>query len=438
MSTLFTNFHTTLFKQEKILLLIVFPVMILIWHLEAQPIADGKDKYLGSIINNTIHANFDSYWNQVSPENAGKWGSVESTRNIMNWTTLDQIYNYAKENGFPFREHTFVWGKQQPAWIDALDPEDQLAEVEEWIAAFGEKYPDTDFIDVVNEPLFAEYVDDPPPPYLEALGGNGETGWDWVIKAFEIAREHNPRAKLQILQYGILNGWRNINNYITIINLLKERDLIDGIGLQGHFLESASASTITSKLNQLYNATELPIYITEYDINIADDEQQLAKYEEQIPIFWTHPHVLGITLWGYIQGTMWREDGYLVRSDDSERPALGWLREYITTASSIDNDPVLPSNFTLLQNFPNPFNPVTKISYQLQQAGQVKLEVYDILGHKVKTLVNYRQSAGFHQVYWNALDELDHFVSAGVYVYRLQVKTAGNVYSGSKKMLLVK
>jgi endo-1,4-beta-xylanase len=445
MITLFTNCHVTLFKRGKIFLRIVFPFMILIWHLEAQPIADGKGKYLGNVINYSIPENFGDYWNQVTPENAGKWGSVEATRDVMNWDNLDLIYDYALENDIPFRQHVLIWRQQQPSWIDSstwvvpLSEEEQREEVEEWIAAFGERYPDTDYIDVVNEPILSP-PNDYPPTYKDAIGGDGETGYDWVIWAFEKAREYCPNAELHINVYGVLRGWRDINTYLTIINLLKERDLIDGIAEQGHFLETASIGTISSNLNKLA-ATGLPIYITEYDVDLADDDEQLAKYQEQFPVFWEHPSIVGITLWGYIEGQMWSQsaDAYLIRSNGTERPALVWLRNYVETTTDIHyHGRLLPNDFTLYQNFPNPFNPVTKISYQLQQPGQVRLEIYDILGHKVKTLVNYRQSPGFHQVYWNALDESNHYVSGGVYLYKLQIKTSGNVYTMSKKMLLVK
>ena len=64
--------------------------------------------------------NFANYWNQVTPENGGKWGTVEGTRDVMNWTQADAAYALAKANGFPFKWHAFVWGNQQPAWIESL------------------------------------------------------------------------------------------------------------------------------------------------------------------------------------------------------------------------------------------------------------------------------------------------------------------------------
>ena len=77
-------------------------------------------------------------------------------------------------------------------------------------------------------------------------------------------------------------------------------------------------------------ATGLPIYVTEMDIDGPTDEQQLRDYQRIFPVFWEHPGVRGITLWGFRRG-LWRdkEGAYLIRKDGSERPALEWLRGYV-------------------------------------------------------------------------------------------------------------
>lgn len=283
-------------------------------------------KFLGNIFGSANEPReFSKYWNQVTPENAGKWGEVERTRDVYRWSTLDSIYNYAKSKGFPFKMHTLVWGQQQPGWINSLPREEQREEVEEWIREVGKRYPNIDFVDVVNEPIHA------PPSYKDAIGGDNGlygTGWDWVVWAFEKAREYLPNAKLLINEYGIEWGGSDLNKYITIINILKQRGLIDGIGVQGHGLENISPNTLKSSLDRLAQ-TGLPIYISEYDVDIADDNQQLNVYKTQFPIFWEHPSVLGVTLWGYVQGQTWRPDSYLLRSDGTERPALTWLMQYV-------------------------------------------------------------------------------------------------------------
>ena len=144
----------------------------------SQPLAEGNSKFLGAGIDGSFPSNFDLYWNQVTPGNAGKWGSVESIRDVYQWNALDDAYFYALDREFPFKLHTLIWGQQQPAWINALDSAAQAEEIEEWIQLAAEMYPDANFVDVVNEPLLFHGAQ---PSYKNAMGGDGITGWDWVI-----------------------------------------------------------------------------------------------------------------------------------------------------------------------------------------------------------------------------------------------------------------
>ena len=90
---------------------------------------------------------------------------------------------------------------------------------------------------------------------------------------------------------------------------------------------------------------------------------------------------------------------------------------------------VLPKSYTLYQNYPNPFNPSTTIKYDLPKAGKVELIIYDILGRKVKTLLNREQPAGKYEINFDA-----HSLASGIYIFRLIV----NDYVAAKKMILLK
>ena len=304
-------------------------IFILLWNNNyAQPLASNKNKFVGNVISNgnNIRPNFSNYWNQVTAENAGKWGSVEGTPGNYNWTQLDNIYNYALTKGFPYKHHCLVWGNQQPGFLASLDSAAQYQEVENWIKETGTRYPNADMCDVVNEPLHAV------PVYKNALGGDGATGWDWVIKAFELARKYwSPNTKLLINEYSVINDGNANSNYLKIINLLKDRGLVDGIGIQGHNFEvngGASLTTLKTNLDKL-TATGLPVYISEFDINVADDNTQLQKYQSIFPLLYEEPGVEGITLWGYIYNEIWQADAYLIDNRNAERPAMQWLRNYL-------------------------------------------------------------------------------------------------------------
>ncbi len=299
-------------------------------------IAAASEKFLGSVHSPSQILNFPAYWNQVTPENAGKWGSVEGTRDVMNWNQLDAAYQYAKSNGFPFRMHVLIWGAQQPAWIESLPPAEQLEEIEEWFAAVAARYPDIDYLEVVNEPLHQPPSGEGRGNYLEALGGDGSTGWDWILNSFRLAREYFPGTPLVLNDYSVTNTNGSAIDYLEIVNLLRAENLIDIVGIQGHAFETTvPISTTRNNLDRLATAG-LPLMITELDIDGLTDQQQVESYRRIFPVFWEHPAVMGVTLWGYRPG-MWRtEQGApLTYSNNVERPALAWLRRYVQGLPSV-------------------------------------------------------------------------------------------------------
>jgi endo-1,4-beta-xylanase len=323
-------------KCSAFFILLVCMIGLLSEYSSAQPLADGKSKYLGCSMRIPIRTNFANYWNQVTPDDAGKWGSVASSSGFYNWTGLDNIYNYSLTHGLPYKHHCLVWGNQQPAYLNSLDSASQREEIRKWIDTVGKRYPNMSFIDVVNEPFQG------PPDgrngranYINALGGAGSTGWDWVITAFQWARQYcAPGVKLILNEYNVLHDNTITTNYLRLIDTLRVRGLIDAIGIQGHYFEfkgtgyAWSINTIRSNLDRL-TATGLPVYITEFDINEADDNTQLQNYQTYFPIFWENAGVKGITLWGYVEDDIWKVDAYLINYRNAERPAMQWLRTYV-------------------------------------------------------------------------------------------------------------
>lgn len=316
--------------------------------LPVTPIAAGQSKFLGCAWSSTQSTNFQNYWNQITPENGGKWGSVEGTKGVMNWSDMDVSYNAAKKYGMLFKEHTLIWGAQQPSWIASLDTAAQRQEIVQWFSLLAARYKDIDYIDVVNEPLHnapngmvpwgttVKNID-----YAKSLGGAGKTGWDWIITSFRMARKYFPNSKLILNEYGVINSSSTTQDYIKIIKLLQAENLIDGIGEQAHAFTTygIAASTLKANLDALAT-TGLPIYLTEMDIDGATDLIQLNELKRVFPVFWKHPAVKGITLWGFRVG-LWRNDqkAYLINQNGTERPALIWLKAYVndtlTLAQSI-------------------------------------------------------------------------------------------------------
>jgi GH35 family endo-1,4-beta-xylanase len=295
-------------------------------------LSTNPDKFLGNITTwNSMDTDgfiFADYWNQVTPENATKWQSVEGNRHgTYNWGDADKAYKYAKEHGFPFKFHTLVWGSQYPNWINNLSTEKQYEAIEQWMDEAKKHYPDLPVIDVVNEAISSHA----PAPYKAALGGDGTTGYDWIIKAFEMAHERWPDA---ILIYNDYNTYQwNTDQFIDLVRTIRDAGApVDAYGCQAHDLTGCSASTLKASLKKIQDALKMPMYVTEYDIGTANDNDQLRDYKAQIPLLWEADYCAGVTLWGWIYGKTWTTDGNsgLIKNK-KERPALEWLREYMQT-----------------------------------------------------------------------------------------------------------
>jgi len=94
----------------------------------------------------------------------------------------------------------------------------------------------------------------------------------------------------------------------------------------------------------------------------------------------------------------------------------------------------LPKIFHLARNYPNPFNPETTIKYQLPKPGYVSLNIYNLLGQRVRTLVDDEKPAGYYQIIWDGRDDRGVLVSSGIYLYELRASD----FQKTRKMLILK
>ena len=127
-----------------------------------------------------------------------------------------------------------------------------------------------------------------------------------------------------------------------------------------------------------------------------------------------------------LAGTMW--------SHPDQALVIKMAPDLIPTEVLGEETELIPGGMALTQNYPNPFNPSTTIKFSLEVRDRVSIEVFNILGRKVRTLLNEPRSAGVHSVDWDGIDQSGQAVSAGVYLYRL--RTGGQVET--KKMILLK
>ncbi len=357
-------------------------------------LSTNKGKYLANIISWHINDGFMDYWNGVTAENSCKWGSVEGTRDQMNWTNADLAYNYAKDNHLPFRYHAFAWGNQYPDWITSLTPAEFQAEMEEYIAAVAARYPYIDQIDVLNEQLgtHAEGTK----YFRDGLGGTGVTGYDWQIWLFKKAREYFPNAKLVLNDYGLANDANAINQQLNLVAILRDSALIDGFGTQSHYFNvdqfSSSPAALEANLD-LMATSGVPIYVTELDLigESKSESSQLASYQNVFPVYWEHPAVAGVTLWGYIEGQTWEPGTGILNSNGTERSAMTWLKTYMKDQENVGypfgveagttTDRLADIELESIKLFPNPTDGLLTIKNKGSKA--ININITNSLGQNI-------------------------------------------------------
>lgn len=334
-------------------------------------LSSNPDKFLGNITTRyqmDAGGGVDPYyklWNQVTPENESKWGSVEGTRGSFNWG-CDTPFNYAKKYGFTYKFHALVWGAQYPNWLSSLSIKERYDAIITWFDAVKNKYPTLPLIDVVNEAVGMHQQGNP--MMKESLGGEGKTGYDWLIKAFELAYERWPDA---ILIYNDYNTFQHdTNNYLDLVRTLRDYGApIDAYGNQSHDVNDISVSKLQSSMKTLDDGLKMPMYITELDIDVADDAKQKEQYEKIFPMMWEAEHCAGVTIWGFIHGATWVSNSGIIKNG-KDRPAMTWLREYMASDAA--------------KNAKSPFPGMKKEASVYVHPADLKVAKGDVLPIKVR------------------------------------------------------
>ena len=369
----------------------------------------GKGKYLGNIIGyGSARSDFLELWNGVTAENASKWGSIERTRDNMDWSGSDNIYNFAETNHLMYRYHAIAWGSQYPSWIEALSSDVTVfrAEVEEYMAAIAGRYTYIDQIDVLNENMYLNTWNGQEhaagtPYFREGLGGPGETGYDWAIWLFEKAREYFPDSKLVLNDFELENNPDGIYEMLDLVTVLRDRGLIDGFGTQAHTFNvdpMVNQPSVLSERISLMASGGVPVFVTELDLTGQQNTEasQLRSYQQLFPVYWEHPDVAGITLWGYVEGSTWKEGTGLLNADGTKKDAMLWLEDYMAAQTDVgyphaedveDSTPIFsPSQDTdrYYNVWPNPVEDKLQISEIVEFGGsETTYKIYDTNGNIV-------------------------------------------------------
>jgi endo-1,4-beta-xylanase len=296
----------------------------------------GAHKYFGNTTTRgQVRADFGTYFNQITPENESKWGTVEKVQDQMSWAGANAVATYAKSAGIPWSFYTLLWGSQLPSWFTPLAQAEQLTEITEWMDESKKQFPDIPIIYVVNEAAPNHTAT----PFAAALGGAGTSGYDWIFNAFKMARARWPNAVLVLNDYNNLEVASTLDWTVNVVAAAKQANVpIDAIGCEAHSLSTKTAANLAGSLDKLA-ATGLPILITEFDIANTVDTLQANKIKELFPVMWQHPSVVGVTYWGYVEGATWINGSHLLTTTGAERPSMTWLKTYIAA------NPTPPNNF---------------------------------------------------------------------------------------------
>ena len=361
-------------------------------------LADGAAKFVGNITTQgQVRSDFTSLWNQITAENECKWASIEGTQGRYNWGGCDAAYNWAKNNGGHFKFHALVWGSQYPNWLNGKSADETKKAITNWMDAVKNHYPDLEMIDVVNEAIktsdgkyHSAYGPQGGNNIIAALGGDNGN-YEFVVTAFKMARERWPDAILIYNDYNTVQ-WQK-NEGIDLINKLKKQGApVDAYGLQAHDMQKAGGGNggtggggscldinqLKSTIEEIWNKTQMPMFISEYDIATEDDNDQKNCYSQQISYFMENEHIAGITLWGYIYGSTWTTNGNSgIIKNGQDRPAMTWLKSYLKENKGV-NSTGLPTGAGVTIVEPEPQKPFK--GEALNIALPIEAEDFDIPG----------------------------------------------------------
>ena len=394
-------------RKIKICLLLV---AVLLPSASFAQLSSNPYKFLGNI---TTSYNVDAgggvpayykLWNQITCENESKWASVEGNRGNFNWGS-DKAFNYAIDHNFTYKFHALVWGAQYPGWLESLSAGERFAALTNWFDHAKEHYNTLPMIDVVNEAIGMHQQGNP--MMKETLGGGGKTGYDWLIKAFDMAYERWPDA---ILIYNDYNSIRyDLDNYITLVRTLRDAGApIDAYGNQSHELSDISLTELENALQKQQDALKMPMFSTELDIDIANDTQQKSQYQKVLPAFWEKPYCAGVTLWGYVLGATWVSNSGLYRSG-AERPAMTWIKEYMQTDAA--------------KNAVGPFPGTKKEASIYIRPAALKVALNDVLPIKVHARLATKT---IEKVDFYVDDELVKTMTEAPYIVECTAEKVGN------------
>ncbi|KAH7308815.1 putative endo-1,4-beta-xylanase C [Rhexocercosporidium sp. MPI-PUGE-AT-0058] len=274
---------------------------------------------------------------QLTPENSGKWDSVEGSRGNFNFGGLDTLVNWAVTNKKIIRGHTTVWHSQLPGWVSNIKDKSTLTSVIQThvsteIGRYAGKILQWD---VVNE-MFDENGG------LRSSVFSNVLGEDFVRIAFEAARKADPACKLYINDYNTVEKGSNYGKTTGMIKYVKKWIAagvpIDGIGAQAHLMAGEAKNVPASFAALCAAAPECAL--TEIDIVNASPSEYVQTIKACVDI----KNCVGATVWGVRDSDSWRASSnpLLFNSQYQTKPAYSALVATLGALPTVAASPVKP------------------------------------------------------------------------------------------------
>lgn len=267
--------------------------------------------------------NLKALFNTVVIDNNLKWEPwTKPDRRAKTMVALDWI----EEQGFRLRGHNLVWPSRKfsPEFVKRQTPfglglQDSIRRhIRSIVTATKGKVVAWD---VINEMLHEN-------EYFQVMPRTEAAEW------FKQAKQLDPQAALFINEYGMLNSVaspQNIKDYLAVIEELRGYGApIDAVGIQGHVgRQPRNPAQVLTDLDMFKNLN-LPIQITEFDINMQDEQLQADYTRDFLIACYSHPLVTGFTMWGFWEGAHWKPDAAMFRKDWTPKPNLAAWRDLVT------------------------------------------------------------------------------------------------------------
>ncbi|MBF5032440.1 endo-1,4-beta-xylanase [Micromonospora sp. ANENR4] len=265
-------------------------------------------------------------FNMITAENEMKPEALQPNRGQFNFSSGDQIYNWATQRGLKVRGHTLAWHAQQPGWMQSLNGSNlRQAMIDHINGVMAHYRGKLAAWDVVNE----AFNEDGSRRSSNLQG----TGNDWIEVAFRTARAADPSTKLCYNDYNIENwSYGKTQGVYNMIRDFKSRGVpIDCVGLQTHFTGGSSLPSNFQTTLQNFAALGVDVALTEVDVTNSSTSQYAGLTQACINV----PRCIGITVWGVRDSDSWRsgESPLLFDGGGNKKAAYNSVLNVLNSAS---------------------------------------------------------------------------------------------------------